>query len=105
MASNVFAAAMRNALAEGNDRNVLLALADCAWRDGVTWILVGDDKHDDDETLCRLARVHRKTVWRAIQSLLELGDIQPLKVRRGRSFVTSIACCTAPSTSTTSASP
>jgi|SRR5581483_640553 len=88
MASNVFAAAMRNSLAEGNDRNVLLALADCAWRDGVTWILVGDDKHDDDETLCRLARVHRKTVWRAIQSLLELGDIQTLKVRRGRSFVT-----------------
>jgi len=88
VAAPVFAAAMRESLAEGNDRNVLLALADCAWFDGVTWILVGDDKQDEELTICRLARVSRTTVWRSIQALIELGDIQTVRVRRGRSFVT-----------------
>ncbi|MGH7326845.1 MAG: hypothetical protein ACREJX_00715 [Polyangiaceae bacterium] len=78
---------MRQSIATGNDRNVLLALADCAWRDGVTWILVGDDKDDEAETICRLARVSRKTAWRSVQSLIEMGDLQTVKVRRGRSFV------------------
>lgn len=89
MAANVFAAAMRQSLAEGNDRNVLMALADCAWRDGVTWILVGDGKDDVEETICRLARVSRQTAWRAIATLRdELREVQTVRVRRGRSFVT-----------------
>lgn len=88
MAANVFAAALRNSMSEGNDRNVLLALADCAWRDGVTWILVGDDKRDEDETICRLARVSRATVWRSLKHLVEAGEVQTVRVRRGRSFVT-----------------
>jgi len=88
VAANVFAAALRHSESEGNDRNVLLALADAAWRDGVTWILVGDDKHDEDETICRLARVSRATVWRSLKSLKATGEVQMVRVRRGRSFVT-----------------
>jgi hypothetical protein len=89
MAANVFAAALRNSQAEGNDRNVLLALADCAWRDGVTWILVGDDKDDEGDTICRLARVSRSTASRSIRYLRDVaGEIETVKVRKGRSYVT-----------------
>ncbi len=89
MSASVFGAAMVGSLAEGNDRNVLMALADAAGHDGVTWLKVGDGKDDQERTICRLARVSKSTALRAIAHLRDdLGEIQTVKVRRERSFVT-----------------
>lgn len=89
MAANVFAAVLRRSRAEGTDRNVLLALAECAGRDGVTWVRIGEGKDDEDGTICRLARVSKSTAIRAIAFLRdELEEIQTVRVRRGRSFTT-----------------
>lgn len=89
MSATVIGQALLNSRAEGNDRNVLLALADAAGHDGVTWLTIGLGKDDTERTICRLARVSKSTAVRAVAFLRdELGELQTVRVRRGRSFVT-----------------
>ncbi len=89
MSSTIVGQALLNSRAEGNARNVLVALSDAAGHDGVTWLNVGNGVDDQERTICRLARVSKSTAFRAIAYLRDgLGEIQTVKVRRGRSFVT-----------------
>lgn len=57
-------------------RLVLLALADAAWDDGVTWA--------DQEALAEKARVSEQTVRRALRDLESSGQIETRKAQRGR---------------------
>lgn len=57
-------------------RLVLLALADSAHDDGVTWI--------DQDTIARKARVNASTVRRCLRDLEAEGEVETRKVQRGR---------------------
>jgi len=67
-------------------RLVLLAIADQASDDGVAWLPVDSDE-SEKKTIAKKARCSRATAFRAIESLVEAGELQVVKVRRGRSTI------------------
>jgi hypothetical protein len=67
-------------------RLVLLAIADSAWDDGVTYLQV-ESSNPKRETITTKAKCSRAQAFRAIEKLVELGELQVVRVRRGRSFV------------------
>lgn len=74
--------------ARGIDRLVLVAIAECAWHDGVTWLRIGSSEYER-KTICASARCSKREAIRAVQSLRdELRELETRKVRRGRSFIT-----------------
>jgi hypothetical protein len=71
--------------AKGATRNVLVALADAAHHDGVTWIPQGPPT--DPKSIAYRAHAGVRTVERAIETLVALGELQVRRARRGRSYV------------------
>lgn len=71
--------------AKGNDRLVLLAIADQAHDDGVTWIQV--ETRTGKRSICSKCNLSRATAFRSIDTLVDLGELQVVKVRRGSSFI------------------
>lgn len=88
MSFKVYGAVLDYSESEGYDRCVLLALAEPASHDGVTWIKVGEGKDDEEPTICRRARVSKSTAMRAIRFLEDdLHELQIVKVRRGKTAI------------------
>jgi hypothetical protein len=78
---------LEHADARGYDLCVLIALADAASHDGVTWLPIesGDPKK---KSIARRAHCSRDAAIDAIARLREAGELETRKVRRGRSTIT-----------------
>lgn len=88
MSFKVVAEVLEKSQARGTDRLVLVAIAECAWHDGVTWLKIGSSEYER-KTICASARCSKREAIRAVQVLRdELREVETRKVRRGRSFIT-----------------
>lgn len=85
MSARVSGEVWQHSQADGTPLLVLLAIADQASDDGVTHLQV-ESKHGKQSIVSK-ARCSRATAFRAVERLVEMGELQVVQVRRGRSFV------------------
>jgi hypothetical protein len=71
--------------ADGTSLLVLLAIADQAADDGVTHIQI--ESRSGKMSISSKARCSRATAFRAIEKLVEMGELQVVQVRRGTSTI------------------
>lgn len=80
---------LEHSRARATARCVLIAIAECAHHDGVTWLTVGEGDGDERKTICSRANCSKRDALRAIKQLRDgLRELETRKVRRGRSFIT-----------------
>jgi hypothetical protein len=88
----VLSEALDHSRSKGSDRCVLLALADAASHDGVTWLPImpargrGGERRNLDERKCITHRAHcsKSEAIRSIKELEELGEIEIRQAQRGQ---------------------
>ena len=71
--------------AKGTARCVLIAVADAAHHDGVTWSQQGP--RGNRRSIAHRANCSVRAVERAVGELVDLGELEVRKARRGRSWV------------------
>lgn len=85
MSARVSGEVWEHSRADGIALLVLLAIADQAGDDGVTWLQV--ESRSGKKSITSKARCSRATAFRAVEQLVESGELQVVKVRRGASFI------------------
>lgn len=86
MSIRVLDEVLERSAASGHDLCVLVALADAAHHDGVTWLPI--EAEPPTRSIMSRAHCSRAKAFTAIEALRdELGELQMVKVRRGRSFI------------------
>lgn len=85
MSARVSGEVWEHSKADGVALLVLLAIADQAGDDGVTWLQV--ESTSGKKSITSKARCSRATAFRAVEKLVEMGELQVVQVRRTRSFI------------------
>jgi hypothetical protein len=86
MSIRVLDEVLERSAASGHDLCVLVALADAAHHDGVTWLPI--EAEPPTRSIMSRAHCSRAKAFTAIEALRdELRELQMVKVRRGRSFI------------------
>lgn len=85
MSARVSGEVWQSSQADGTALLVLLALADQAGDDGVTWLQI--ESSQGKKSITAKARCSRATATRAVKWLVDTGELQVVKVRRGTSFI------------------